>query len=129
MTNTVSTGAAAIAHEKIERISINQSAGIWSVALNGTFYGDYVRKYWALEAAFEKADAITASGGAATITWTIDGEHDALLYDTRRPAPRDKVKRAMARKDMGASKWPRARRWPPIVGEKFAKRLLEQASR
>ena len=126
MTNTESTGAAAIAHEKIERIAINQRAGVWRVALNGRFYGDYVRKYWALEAAFEKADEVAASGGAATITWTIDGEQDALLYDTRRPAPREKVKRAMTRKkDNRAPKWPLTRRWPPIVGESFAKRLLE----
>jgi hypothetical protein len=117
MTHTQSTGAAAIAHEKIARISINQRAGIWRVALNGSFYGDYVRKYWALEAAFEKADEIAASGGAATINWTIDGQQNTLLYDTRRPAPREQVKRAM---------WPRERRWPPIVGESFAKRLLER---
>lgn len=127
MTNTESTSAAAIAHEKFERISINQRAGVWRVAFNGRFYGDYVRKYWALEAAFEKADEIAAKGGAATITWTIDGEQDALLYDTRRPAPRENVKRAMTRKkDKRAMKWPRVRRWPPIVGESFAKRLLEQ---
>lgn len=128
MTNTESTGAAAIAHETIEHIAINQRAGVWRVALNGRFYGDYARKYWALEAAFEKADEVAASGGAATITWTMDGEQDALLYDTRRPAPREKVKRAMTRKmDNRATKWPLTRRWPPIVGESFAKRLLEQA--
>jgi hypothetical protein len=127
MTNTESTGAAPTAREKIERISINQHASIWRVTLNGRFHGDYVRKYWALEAAFEKADEVAATGGAATITWTIDGEQDALLYDTRRPAPREKVKRDMARKkDNRAPKWPRTRRWPPIVGERIAKRLLEQ---
>ena len=120
MTNTESTGAAAIAQEKIKRISIDQRAGVWRVALNGTFYGDYVRKYWALEAAFEKADEVAASGGAATITWRVDGLQGALLYDTRRPAPREKVKRAMQS--------PRTRRLPPIVGASFAKRLLEPAN-
>lgn len=128
MTNTEGSGAAAIAHRNTERISVNQRSGIWRVDVNGKFYGDYVRKYWALEAAFEKADEVAVSGGAATITWTIDGEPNALLYDTRRPAPREKIKRAMARKkDDRAMKWPRVRRWPPIVGESFAKRLLEQA--
>jgi hypothetical protein len=123
MTNTEGAGAAAIAHETIERISIDQHAGVWRVALNGRFHGDYVRKYWALEAAFEKADEVAANGGAATITWTIDAEQDALLYDTRRPAPR-----AMTRKkDNRAMKWPLTRRWPPMVGESFAKRLLERA--
>ena len=117
MANTENTSATPNAHEQIERISINQRAGVWRVAFNGDFYGDYVRKYWALDAAFEKADEIAASGGAATITWTMDGQPNTLLYDTRRPAPRAEVKRAM---------WPRERRWPPIVGESFAKRLLEQ---
>jgi hypothetical protein len=129
MTNTESTGAAAIAHKKIERISINQRTGVWSASLNGKFYGDYVRRYWALEAAFEKADEVAANGGAATITWTIDGEPNALLYDTRRPASRENVNRAMTRKkDKRAVKWPRVPHWPPIVGEAFAKRLLEQTA-
>lgn len=103
-----------------DTISILQHSGIWRVALNGKFYGDYSRRYWAIEAAFEKADAIAADGGAATITIAMDGAQDALLYDTRAPAPRgarDKPKRAQ---------WPKTRRWPPLVGESFAKRLLER---
>ena len=103
-----------------DTISIRQRSGIWRVALNGKFYGDYTRRYWAIEAAFEKADAIAADGGAATITIAMDGAQDALLYDTRAHALRgagDKPKRAQ---------WPKARRWPPLVGETFAKRLLER---
>ncbi len=101
-----------------DTISIRQRSRIWRVALNGKFYGDYTRRYWAIEAAFEKADAIAAKGGAATITIAMDGAQDALLYDTRAPAPRgagDKPKRLQ---------WPKVRRWPPLVGETFAKRLL-----
>jgi len=101
-----------------DTISIRQRAGIWRVAVNDNFYGDYTRRYWAIEAAFEKADAIAAKGGAATITIATDGAQGALLYDTRVPAPRDagdKPKRAQ---------WPKTRRWPPLVGESFAKRLL-----
>ena len=103
-----------------DTISIRQRSGIWRVAHNDKFYGDYTRRYWAIEAAFEKADAIAADGGAATITIAMDGVEDALLYDTRAPAPRrarDKPKRAQ---------WPKTRRWPPLVGESFAKRLLER---
>jgi hypothetical protein len=70
-----------------DKISVAPHSGIWRVALNGAFYGDYVRRYWAIEAAFEKADDIAARGGAALITLAIDGQQDALLYDTRRPAP------------------------------------------
>lgn len=120
MTNTASTSASAIAHDKIGRISIGQRAGIWRVALNGNFYGDYSRRYWALDAAFEKADDIAASGGAAIITWTIDGQHDALLYDTRRPAPREYAERLFQPRSGSP------RRWPTFVGERFAQRPLAQ---
>lgn len=68
-----------------DTISIRQRSGIWRVAYNGNFYGDYTRRYWAIEAAFEKADAIAAKGGAATVTIAMDGAQDALLYDTREP--------------------------------------------
>lgn len=103
-----------------DTISIRQRSGIWRVTHNGHFYGDYTRRYWAIEAAFEKADAVAADGGAATITIAMDGAQDALLYETRAPAPRgagDKAKRPQ---------WPKARHWPPLVGETFAKRLLER---
>jgi hypothetical protein len=119
MTETLNTHAAAAAAEPIHRICIRQRSGIWRVTLNDNFYGDYVRRYWALEAAFEKADEIAASGGAAIIVWTMDDQEDAMLYDTRRPATRDNAGRAY--------EWPRTRRWPALVGETFAKRLLEQA--
>jgi hypothetical protein len=108
------------AQREVETISIRQRSDIWRVAQNGKFYGDYVRRYWAIEAAFEKADAIGADGGAAIITITMDGEQDAVLHDTRAPAPRKAVKKA------AKAEWPRTRRWPPLVGETFARRLLEQ---
>jgi hypothetical protein len=85
MTNTSQPTLSA---KTADTISIRQRLGIWRVALNGKFYGDYTRRYWAIEAAFEKADAIAAKGGAATITIARDGAQDALLYDTRAPAPR-----------------------------------------
>lgn len=103
-----------------DTISIRQRSGIWRVAVNGNFYGDYTRRYWAIEAAFEKADAIAADGGAATITIAMDGAQDALLYDTRAPTPRN------ARDKPTKAQWPKTRRWPPLVGESFAQRLLER---
>ncbi len=115
------TDAIATAHEAIARISIDQRAGIWRVSLNGDFFGDYSRRYWALEAAFEKADDIAARGGAAIITSAMDGQQDALLYDTRRPTPREEAERANQARPR------RTLRWPPLVGESFARRLLEQA--
>lgn len=117
MTNTSQPTLSA---KTADTISIRQCSGIWRIALNGAFYGDYTRRYWAIEAAFEKADAIAAKGGAATITIAMDGAQDALLYDTRTPAPRgagDKPKRARE---------PKTRRWPPLAGESFAKRLLKR---
>ncbi|HRO02011.1 MAG TPA: hypothetical protein PLS69_00185 [Terricaulis sp.] len=65
-----------------DRISIRQRSGVWRVSVNGEFYGDYTRRYWAIEAAFEKADAIAAQGARATIAIAMDGQQDALLYDT-----------------------------------------------
>ncbi len=120
MTSGKSSSATAAARESIDRISIHQRAGVWRVALNGDFYGDYARRYWALEAAFDKADDIAASGGAATITWAVDGQQHAALYDTRRK-PDVEFERAFDA--------PRARahRRPPLVGESFAKELLAEA--
>lgn len=103
-----------------DTISIRQRSGIWRVAHNGKFYGDYTRRYWAIEAAFEKADKIAADGGAAIITIAMDGVEDALLYDTRTPAPRSGGAKA------AKPQWPKTRPWPPLVGESFAKRLLER---
>lgn len=117
MTNTSQPTHAA---KTADTISIRQRSGIWRVALNGKFYGDYTRRYWAIEAAFEKADAIAAKGGAATITIAMDGAQDALLYDTRAPAPRGAGDKPQD------TQWPKTRRWPPLVGEAFAKRLLQR---
>lgn len=87
--------ADAVAPQRIDRISISQRTGVFRVSVNGAFYGDYTRKYWPLEAAFEEADRIASSGDAATISWAIDGEQDTLLYDTRSPPRREKAKRTM----------------------------------
>ena len=82
-----------------DTIAIRQRAGIWRVSVNGDFHGDYTRKYWAIDSALRKADEISAEGGAAIVTTTLDGRHDALLYDTRSPrrftgqAPRAKPSR------------------------------------
>jgi hypothetical protein len=84
--HAANTGAVA-ALEKPDLISIRQRAGIWNVALNGAFYGDYARRDWAVEAALEKADDIAARGGAAVVAWTMDGQANARFYDTRRPKP------------------------------------------
>lgn len=107
MTDRVNT--APTAREPTDTIAVQQRAGVWRVTLNGDFHGDYARRYWALEAAFEKADDIAASGGVATITWAVDGQQDALLYSTGAPTPLD-----------------RSRRWPHRVAARLAKPRLAQ---
>ena len=47
---------------------ITQRSGVWNVKINGRFYGDYVRKEWALEAAREKQREIISSGGRARVS-------------------------------------------------------------
>lgn len=81
------TSSAHQAQRGVDTIAIQQRAGIWRVARNGKFHGDYARRYWAIEAAFEDADAIAENGGAAIITIALDGAQDALLYDTRARNP------------------------------------------
>jgi hypothetical protein len=73
-----------------ETISIRQRSGIWSVSVNGAFFGDYTRRPWAIDAAVEKADDFAARGGAAVVT--TDGHQNLVLYDTRRPAPAPREK-------------------------------------
>lgn len=119
MKTTERNNAAPNAHRSVDRISVHQRSGVWRVRLNDDFYGDYARRYWALESAFAKADEIAARGGAAMVTWAVDGQQDALLYDTRGRTRPEQAKRLFD--------WPQTRRWPPLVGERFARRLLEQA--
>ena len=88
------TPSAHHAQRDADTISIRQRPGIWRLAQNDKFYGDYTRRYWAIEAAFARADAIAKDGGAAIIMIAMDGEQDALLYDTRAPAPREAGKKA-----------------------------------
>ena len=121
LTNSSVSGAVAAAREKPDAISIKQRVGIWRVSLNGEFYGDYTRRYWALQAAFEKADELSARGRETVIASAMDGQQDVVLYDTRRPARRDTVE------DAFKARFDTRRSWPPLVGESFAKRLLAQA--
>ena len=119
MTSKANIGAASTAPQTIDRIAVHQRAGVWRVMLNGHFFGDYARRYWAVEAAFEKADAIAARGGAAVITMAMDGRQDALLYDTRRPASREtSAPRTAWRAE------PTHRQL--LIGERFAQRILQE---
>lgn len=122
MTYEANMGAAAISN--LDRISIRLRSGVWCVELNGKFYGDYTRKYWALEAAFEKADDISLKGGAATITWATDGRQDALLYDSRSasPAPLEPEPRALDARS------PRKQRLWPSLGEMFGRGRTAKAN-
>lgn len=47
---------------------VTQRSGVWNVKINGRFYGDYVRKEWALEAARERQRQIISSGGRARVS-------------------------------------------------------------
>jgi hypothetical protein len=47
---------------------VTQRSGVWNVKINGRFYGDYVRKEWALEAARERQREIISSGGRARVS-------------------------------------------------------------
>lgn len=105
MRNTASTDASET--KDVDCISINQRADIWRIALNGDFYGDYSRKNWALEAAFEKADALAKLGRAAIITRTVDGQTDTPLYDTRCPLPREDAKHMFEPQLRRPLRWPR----------------------
>ena len=107
MRNTASTDASKT--KVVDHISINHRADIWRVTLNGNFYGDYSRKYWALEAAIKKADALVELGRAATITSNVDGRTDTPLYDTRRPSSRKDAKH------MFESQLHRPLRWPRLL--------------
>jgi hypothetical protein len=42
-------------------------SGVWTVKINGRFYGDYSRLEWALEAASEKQREIIFAGGRARV--------------------------------------------------------------
>lgn len=46
---------------------VTNRSGVWNVKIDGRFYGDYVRKDWALEAAFEKRREIVERNGRARV--------------------------------------------------------------
>jgi hypothetical protein len=50
-------------------ILVANRSGVWNVKVNGKFYGDYVRREWAIEAAQEKQREIMISGGCARVAW------------------------------------------------------------
>jgi hypothetical protein len=52
---TTSAGACAVLHVK-------PRAGVWSVSLDGAFYGDYGAKDWAIDGAKAKARDLRAKG-------------------------------------------------------------------
>lgn len=64
-------------------IIVRPRSGVWRVDLNGSFYGDYTRRDWAIEAGLEKADDLAARGGAAVVKTLTDAQEEATLYDTR----------------------------------------------
>jgi hypothetical protein len=49
-------------------LAISERSDIWSVTLNGAFFGDYVREQWAIEAALQKAREIEQTGKAVCVT-------------------------------------------------------------
>jgi cytosine/adenosine deaminase-related metal-dependent hydrolase len=71
-------GARATFHIKLR-------AGVWSVCLDGAFFGDYGDKHWALEGVEEKAREIRARGrGVQILIMSPDGgvESDQVLDPT-----------------------------------------------
>jgi hypothetical protein len=72
---TTSAGARAVFHVK-------PRAGVWSVSLDGAFYGDYRAKDWAIEGAEAKAWELRAKGFTVQVLiLSIDGaiESDEAL--------------------------------------------------
>lgn len=67
----------------VEAVIIRPRSGVWRVDVDGKFYGDYSRREWAIEGAFERAHLAAARGGAAVVEAAGDGKHEATLYDTR----------------------------------------------
>lgn len=51
-------------------LAVFERSRIWRVALDGRFYGDYVKQEWAEQAAVEKAHQLIASGVRATVQIT-----------------------------------------------------------
>ena len=49
-------------------IAVAEQRGIWRIALNDAFYGDYTREHWAVDAAIQKARELEAAGGAFLVT-------------------------------------------------------------
>jgi hypothetical protein len=48
-------------------IRVANRSGVWNVATNGKFHGDYARREWAMAAAHEKLHAVMRKGGRARI--------------------------------------------------------------
>lgn len=50
-------------------ILVTNRSGVWNMKVNGKFYGDYVRREWAIQAAQQMQREIATSGGCARIAF------------------------------------------------------------
>jgi hypothetical protein len=77
--NVIRSSAAAEATFRVRK-----QAGVWSVAKNGLFYGDYLTRAQALDGAQSAARTVEALGGAAQVLEDPGG----AVVDHRRSARR-----------------------------------------
>ena len=48
-------------------LRVANRSGVWNVAIDGKFHGDYVRRDWAVAAAHDKQREIMRNGGRARV--------------------------------------------------------------
>ncbi|MBX3429615.1 MAG: hypothetical protein KF779_08545 [Hyphomonadaceae bacterium] len=56
-------------------------SGIWRVMINDQFYGDYVRKDWALQSALDRAHELRSSGRRAQVKLTDHRTNSVSVID------------------------------------------------
>lgn len=59
-------------------LSVAERSGVWGVKLNGRFFGDYVKREWATEAALQKARRLRLTGKRAQAE-IVDGKGNVTL--------------------------------------------------
>ena len=79
----------------VTSVTVSSRAGVWTVAVDGAFLGDYSRKPWAIEAALQKGGEIAASGRPVQVVLALAGNEVAkvLLDGSREETVRPPARR------------------------------------
>jgi hypothetical protein len=62
-------------------LSVAERSGVWGVKLNGRFYGDYVKREWAKQAALEQARRLRLAGNSARAEIADDKGNVTVIKD------------------------------------------------